>query len=170
MPITATSPEAKYVSGLESLLASSSTFQSVVGEASASAAKDHIFFSEANDRLSSEGVLTDARPRAIIEPDNGEYHNPGTACWTAAAVLALTFEFTVPSNFGGTAGRLQRRILWSANKAGAILSEMRVNMFDDQNAYTQFRRFTQEISPFKERHEVPGADFWVTVWLLEAFG
>lgn len=129
MSVTASGQVAKPLYKLAELVASSATFRTEVGAASAAAALAYIFYPEADDTSDS----TEIRPRCIIGPGQSRSASKtGTGLWEKAGELWLCFEFLVTSGATGKAEEL----LQFANKTGAIMAEMEANAgnFPDASA------------------------------------
>ena len=120
MPVTATGQVAKPLYKLAELVASSATFRTEVGAASAAAALAFIHYPYADDTSDS----TATKPRCIIGlGQSRDSIKEGTELWVKTGELWLAFEFLVTSGASGDAEEL----LQFANKTGAILAEMEAN-------------------------------------------
>lgn len=100
--------------GLESLVASSATFQTLVGAANATAAKSYIHFGGTDGEPS--------RPCALISVDGGNVEE--TTAFSASGSLLLSLE--VPATQYST-GTREARFVAFLTDIDAILSEMNTN-------------------------------------------
>lgn len=119
--MAATSTLARPISGLADLVAASATFQTIVGAANAAVAAGSVYWPEASD-VDSSGDLTDARPRAVISPneDFGVRRISVGQHREASGSLLLTFEF-LPANAAAT---LQTNYETFTNNVGDIIDDM----------------------------------------------
>lgn len=126
MPVTPTSAFARPLYKMAQLLAASSTFQGIVGEANETDAMDHIYYPLAEDTLDEDGLLTSPRPRGIINPGpeyrfgavaTGRYRTYGNV------FLNLEFLPAVDADGNPTQSRKDQMITF-ANNVGLILEEM----------------------------------------------
>lgn len=154
MPIAVEAGFAKAPHALRELLAASARFQTLVGAANATEAKDHIYIGEARDKVDrdSTGDLTDPRPRAIIEYAAESHHNSSTASFLVQGTLALTLELELPSDadftvLGGTLGVPTDEHTWVMNQVGKILSEMKTAIPTNGALYLQATHIDQEYPP-----------------------
>lgn len=101
---------------LREMVAACATFQAVVGAASATLAKERIYYPAA------EGEDEHPWPRAVVSHSLGFGRTrTGLATWETVGSLKLSLELIVPSEEAST---VQDSYNWFANKLGAIISEM----------------------------------------------
>jgi hypothetical protein len=102
---------------LRRLIAASTTFQTVVGAANATAALDSIYILEATDKDDE-----DPRPRAIVRFGNEfNVRQVGTRAWAASGTVGVCFEFD-PDD---TAATKAANLLVFAELVGEIINECR---------------------------------------------
>lgn len=116
MPETANSILSKPLARLKSLIAASSTFQTLVGAGSATDALAHIYVHEANDE-------SNALPRAIIsQPEDFAMDKFGVASFAGRTGLRMSFEMEIPA----TETTAEHRQNYFMNRVGGIESDMQV--------------------------------------------
>lgn len=102
---------------LSEMLAACSTFQSVVGAATATLAKSRIHYPAA------EGEDEHPWPRAVISQSlNFDTHQTGAGTWEDRGHLNMSLELIVPTSEAST---VMDSYNWYANKLGAIIGEMK---------------------------------------------
>lgn len=167
MAITPASHTAIAADALRNLVASSQTFRDLMTEFHGTAdtelaAKDHVYFGESTDDVDKlTGKMTDPRPRGIVEWATESQHNESTSNFRASGSLALTLEFPLPDAaafeaLGGELGNPIDENMWFANMYGAVLLEMRENLYTAQHKYLQAVDIDLEFVPFKVRYETTG--------------
>jgi hypothetical protein len=115
------------LAALQRLIASSPTFQTVVGEIDATHAANHVFFQETNDTLDPNAPANapnylDAMPRAIVYLEKGTRAiRQGPGNWRFPNRLGMAFQFTVPSANRGTS---IAEANWFLGLAEAIVQEL----------------------------------------------
>lgn len=135
--ISATKAPAIAVRALARLVASSATFQTLVGATGEDAAAleasalEHVYWLSAIDRQSDiTGDVEHPRPRAIVSELQLSRTEVGTACWTTRGTLVLTLEANEPETIsGGDVDEIRDRDDWWAHQYGAILDEMEENKY-----------------------------------------
>lgn len=134
MSITATSPIAIAKAALRRLVASSATFQDVVGATSEADALSRVHIAEAvddEDEVEDEGVgrLVDDRPRALIDMTSCSVPLMGVADYRDQYEFSLSFEFPPPAcvTQGVEGQHLHDESTWFDNQWGQIVEDMKTN-------------------------------------------
>jgi len=115
---------------LQSLVASSATFQALVGASGATAASEHVYLQLADDEEEPETdnfnkKLKAGRPRAIVATSNNwDMPRQGPGEWTQSGTYLLSFELLIPPEYMDTHNN---QCVWFLNQIGGILVDMRNN-------------------------------------------
>lgn len=128
MSVTATSPVAIAKAAMRRLVASSATFQDVVGASNENAALDRVHLTEASDDFDELDTvrIKDIRPRAMVDFQGIRRESIGVAQYREYYDFIVSFEFPPPdcATSGVNGEHLADECTWFDNQWGAIVKEM----------------------------------------------
>jgi hypothetical protein len=171
MPIT--SLYVQPLTALQALIASSGTFQGIVGEIDAAHALNHIYFQETDDTLDGSAPAdapnyVNSLPRAIVYLEKGtRAFRIGPGNWKFPTRLSCAFQFLVPDNVHGTSFNEAE---WFLTVVEEILEDMTNNsgLSDaDGNPYLDATSFTITNGPMPCDQDFSPMYFWGIDFLVE---
>lgn len=168
---------------LKLLVAASTTFQSVVSAADATAALEHIQYPDVEEIDGQGNVIHSRFPPRVVINDEVDFRREkfGTALWSTRGSLRLMFEFFIPPAVAAEGS--ENAAAWFMTKVGAIMAEMEAlaGTGEPVSGHTHLNMvgYSRIVGPFEvqvtERH-LPDPDanehpqrLWTVIFLVSFF-